>query len=356
MKASILLLLMISISVVYMPVNAQSGDNSVQIEFEFSPEPSYIQMMYDTTYIFSVKVVNMNLDIEKDDVVDPAEPHFKFSGNLVLDTTFTVRKEGSYQLGSESVTYNYTLDRRDESNDVLLPEISGFSSRWFSYSCTTGYEGKEVNLNEWLTFSIDVYAYIEEYREISGVKKYYLGELISEGHLKFYVITDEKVNYVDDALNSLNTEIDRAKNTIVNIENELNEEFDIDLTAYESSYNTMKAYFDEGDYVSAMTEYHEYNPPWKENMITLLTQRVESMKPYEQQLIEYSSQFSQLSTDYQTLQADYENFTTSRITEVNELRSELTSVKSNGRLYLFIITALVVVFTIIILRIYSRKS
>lgn len=356
MKAPILILLMVSLGAVYTPVYAQSGGGAIQLDFEFSPEPAHMQMVYNETYIFAVKVVNLNLDLEKDEVVDPDEPHFRFSGNLVLDTFFTVKREGNYQLGSESEKYNYTLDRHDESDDILLPEIGGFSSRWFSYACTTGYDGKNVTLDEWLTFSIDVSIYIEEYREISGVKKYYLGDLVSEAHLTFYVISDEKKDFVKDTMKSLNREVNNAEYTISNIEDELNEELEVDLTEYENIYNTMKACIDDGDYVSAMKEYSVYDPTWKDDLINLLQQRVGYMKPFEELLANYSTEFSELTADYQALQADYENFTASHLAEVEVLNSELTIVKTNSRLYLFVMMALAAVSVIVIVRMFTRKS
>ena len=157
-------------------------------------------------------------------------------------------------------------------------------------------------------------------------------------------------------MKSLNDEILEAKAAISNIEDALDEELNVDVTEYEDIYSNMKAYFDDGDYVSAMSEYSRYNPTWKEDVINLLQQRVVTMKPYEESLMNYSIQFSELKTDYNALQADYQNFTASHIAEVEELTSELTKVKTNSRLYMFVMVALAVVSLIIFVRTLTRKS
>ncbi len=369
MRAVLLILLIASLSVVSVPVYAQAGGD-VKIELEITPEPIHRQLVYGEIYVINVNVVNLDLDLEEDEVVDPTEPLFKFTGNLVLDTSFKVEKEGSYRLGSETIHYNHSLQQWDKSYDIELPEIDESESQTEIYRAETGYEGDIANLDEWVTFSVDVYVYIEEYRVVGDVKKYYLGDLVDDAHLKFYVVSDEKIDHVQEALVSLYQGVISTRKAVSDIEAELGEELEVDLSGYTIRYNAMKAYVDDGDYVSAMAEYSGYEPTWRDEVIGEIMDSIadaqvqteeaiqetdDTEEWYEQLLEEYSNQFSELSEDYQALQTEYENFTAAYLAEVEQLTSELSSAKSTNRVYLFALIALAIIFILLVVRM-LRKS
>jgi hypothetical protein len=364
MKPILLILLIASLSVVAVPVQAQ-GDALTRIDVGIIPKLTQMQLEYGEIYEFTIKVVNLQIDLEEDEPVDPADPLYKFTGNLILDIFFKVGKEGRYQVGGETMIYNHTLLNWEKSYDIDLPKLKGSKSRTETHKLEIGYDGKEATLDEWVTFSMDTYVYIERYREISGEKKYYTGDPVAEDHRKFYVISDEKANYVKDALEMLNLERIAAKNSLSDIEDELGSELDVDLTGYDVAYATMRDYVDDDDYVSAMAVYSGFEPTWKDEALDEMKDEVvdamqeleESTESYEELLEGHSNQIEDLREEKQSLQAEIEDITSDHLAEkeqlsaeLEQLKTELSSVKSTSRLYLFGAIMIAILAILMILR------
>lgn len=369
MKTVPLVLLIISLFITGLPVRAQYTD-SVQIELRVTPRPKHDQLDYGETYVFDVKVVNLGLDLDEDEPVDPDRPLFKFSGDLVVLVSYEVGRQGSYEMGGESVPFNHTLERWDESHNIGLPRIERSKTITFTHKMSTGYDG-EADMDEWVTFSLDVYVYVEEYREVSGEKKYYLGDQVDEARLRLYVISDEKGAFVADTLKMLYDEITGAKFAVSIIEEELGEELDVDISGFDDVYLAMKAHFDDGDYVSAMAEYASVERTWKDDMIASLQQLVEDKKEtidlQEAQIDGLVGQFSDLTEELQSLQAEHENRATADANKIEQLEeqlaaeeeqlnAEILSLQSTNRLYLFAVIAVTVVFALIVVRYIIKRS
>jgi hypothetical protein len=354
MKPAFPALLIACIFITIAPVHAQNGGEDLQIKVLVTPEPERSQVVYGEIYVLDVKLTNHNLNIKKDEVVDPAEPHFRFSGNLILDVSFTVSKEVHYRLMGGLIRESYVLEQWGETFDVVLPKVGDSSSRPFTYRFEIGYGGENADLDDWVTFEMGVRVHVEEYREIAGVRKYYLGELLDEAHVEFYGISDEKVGYAIDAANTLYKELTDARDAVSSIEAYLGEELDIDMTGYYATYNSMVDYIEQGDYVSAMDVFYGYEQGWKDDVIEALKLRVGGLKHTEQLVEGLSRQFSELAIEYQTLLTAYENLTASHGAEVERMNAELASVRSTNRLYLFSMIAAVVVFVLIIARVVRR--
>lgn len=369
MKTAPLVLLIISLCVIGLPVQALDNDD-IQIEIRITPRPNHDQLDYGETYVFDVKVVNLDLDLDEDEPVDPERPLFKFSGDLVVYVSYGVGRQGSYEIGGESVPFNHTLERWDESRNIGLPRIDRSKTITFTHKMSTGYDG-EADMDEWVTFSLDVYVYIEEYWEVSGEKKYHLGDPVDEAHLKLYVISDEKRAFVADALKMLYDEITGAKFAVSIIEGELGEELDVDISGLDDTYLAMKDHFDDGDYVSAMTEYSGVERTWKDDVIASLQQLVEDEQEIidlqEAQIDGLAGQFSDLTEELQSLQAEHGDKTESdaeRIAQLEEqleaekeqLNAEILSLQSTNRLYLFAVIAVTIVFALIVVRYIIKRS
>ena len=111
MKPAFPALLIAGIFITIAPVYAQNGGEDLQIEVLVTPEPEHSQVVYGEVYVLDVKLTNHNLNIKKDEVVNPTEPHFRFSGNLILDVSFTVSKEVHYKLMGGLVRESHVLER-----------------------------------------------------------------------------------------------------------------------------------------------------------------------------------------------------------------------------------------------------
>jgi hypothetical protein len=369
MKTAPLVLLIISLCIIGLPVQAQDNDD-IRIEIRITPRPNHDQLDYGETYVFDVKVVNLDLDLDEDEPVDPDRPLFKFSGDLVVYVSYEVGRQGSYELGGELVNFNHTLERWDESHNIGLPRVDRSKTITFTHKMSTGYDG-EADMDEWVTFSLDVYVYIEEYWEVSGEKKYHLGDPVDEAHLKLYVISDEKKSFVADALKILYDEITGAKFAVSIIEEELGVDLEVDISGFDDAYLAMKAYFDDGDYISAMAEYSGVERTWKDDVIVSLQQQVEDKQEtidlQEAQIEGLASQFSDLTEELQELQAEHEDKaaedaeTIAQLeeqleAEKGQLNAEIVSLQSTNRLYLFAVIAVTIVFALIVVRYIIKRS
>jgi len=369
MKTVPLVLLIISLFITGLPVRAQYTD-SVQIQLRVTPRPKHDQLDYGETYVFDVKVVNLGLDLDKDEPVDPDRPLFMFSGDLVVLVSYEVGRQGSYEMGGEPVPFNHTLERWDESHNIGLPRIERSKTITFTHKMSTGYDG-EADMDEWVTFSLDVYLYVEEYREVSGEKKYYLGDQVDEAHLTLYVISDEKRAFVADTLKILYDEITGAKFAVSIIEEELGAELDVDISGFDDVYLAMKARFDDGDYVSAMAEYSGVERTWKDDVIASLQQLVEDKQEtidlqeaqiesqqadHENQAVADAERIEQLEEQLGAREEQLAAQEEQLAAQEEQLSAEILSLQSTNRLYLFAVIAVTVVFALVVVRYFVKRS
>jgi len=329
----LILLLVLGFGVCTVPVNAQVEEGPISVSIDFTPETNYSQMVYGESYLFDVRIENIDLDFRIGEVTDPVLK-FRFSGNLVAYISFTVGKEGSYQMGGESLSYVIPLEAWEDSYDIALPDEGEANTLAFSYLSNRGYDAR-VMLDDWVTFTIDVHVYLWEYREIEDEVRYHLGALVGETSLKFYVTSAEKIEYIVTVFDHMSAEILEARQAVLDLESELGTIVDVDLTGYEAIYWEMGSLIGDRDYVSAMELYSEYEPTWKDELISGLKGEVEELKLLEEIVANFSIQFADLGEAYQELQGEYENFTAAQVTEVAELNQQLSSARTNGRLYLF---------------------
>lgn len=341
----ITLLLILSVNVT---VQGQT-EGSVSLEIVTTPEPLFNQIEYGENYHFVITIRNLNLDIEEGDLIDPGESDFKFSGNLILYITFTVSKEWDLKVGPTSRRYITPLENWETSYDVELPVIGDTSTLPFQYTSNRGYDSK-VGLDDWVTFTLETQLYIEQYRETEGEKKYYLGELLGEKTLKYYVISSSKVDYVGEVLDEVGSEIIQARARIANIEGQIGEDLNVDLGSLESVYAAMYSTIEDGDYVTAISLYEGYMPTWQNDLVDKLLDEIETKKVLESDLDDALVQLEELTLDFQTIESSLVNLTASHQIEVQELEEELSATKTNSRLYIFGIAVAVIALVLVILR------
>jgi hypothetical protein len=242
----------------------------------------------------------------------------------------------------------------EESNDVSLPAVGSSESIDYSYRPTTEYGRgfNEISVDEWITFAIDIQVYLWEYIEISGEPdRYLLSESIGEAHLKYYVISDEKIDHVNDVFAAMKDELDAAKDAISDIEDELGRELDIDLGDYEAAYAAMNSHIEDGDYVSAIAVYEGYEPTWWDNVVTVMQGEVEAL---EGLIEEYADQFEELTASYEELESQIEDIA-EKDAEIADLEAEIETLQSNSRLYIFGMVALGVVLIAALVRMFGSR-
>jgi len=344
----LILLLMLALGAGTATVNAQVEEAPIQVSIDFTPETNYSQMVFGESYLFDVRIENIDLDLRIGEVTDPVLK-FRFSGNLVAYISFTVGKEGSYQMGGESLSYVIPLEAWEDSYDIFLPDVGEANTLAFSYLSNRGYDAR-VMLDDWVTFTIDVHVYLWEYREVEDEIRYHLGALVGETSLKFYVTSPEKIEYIVTVFNQMGAEIIEAREAEIDLEEEIGIPIDVDLTSYEDIYWEMGDLIGDRNYVSAMELYSEYKPTWRDDIIIGLKGKVEELQPLEEIVANYSTQFANLGEAYQELQGEYENFTAAQVAEVTELNQQLSSARTNSRLYLFGVVVLGAASIIIYLR------
>jgi hypothetical protein len=360
----------------------------ISLDFLFSPAADFQQMELGRTYYFDVSVRNSGLNIEEDDVLDPFEPQVKFSGSLILFVSSTFRREGSFTQGDETVQYQHYVHSRDESYEVDFPSVGESNILMFLREIDYGYDLEDVDLDEWVTLTIDASLYFKEYAIVGGETIYQFEEKITEAHMKYYVTSPDKVDYVEAAIDLVGADLAAASERISAIESDLSTTLTVDLSDYEAQYSTMTSQYDAGDYISALAEAEAYNSTWRGDLIEVMKLRVEEIRPIERLLEEkdaeiadlhvyymseiealedeYSEQLSTELEDYVLqvvelteekgrLEGLYLNSTALYEAEVDDLRADLSAVRSNNRTYLLIIVAFLGLSFMIIYRILRRR-
>lgn len=312
----------------------QVPEGSVSLEIVTTPEPAFSQIEYGESYQFDVLVDNLNFDIEEDAFIDSSVRDFRFSGKLILYISFTVSKEGVLHVGPSDRPYVTPLEEWDTSYDMAIPEIGGSNTLPFQYSSTRGYDSR-VGVDEWVTFTVETQLYVEQYRESEGEKRYYLGDLVGEQTLKFYVVSRSKVDYVGDVLDAVDWDLTRAKATIAEVEGQLGESLGVDIRGLEALQTAMGAAIEKGDYVTAMALYEGYEPAWRGDLEEKLVDEAEGKQDLLSTLEDASDQLEELTQSFQAIEASLANVTASHRTEVQELKGALSEAKTNGRLYIF---------------------
>jgi len=388
MRPRFLLLLILVSALLPVPVHALDYEDYISLEFLFTPEAHFQQMELGRTYYFDVSVMNSGLNIEAGDVLNPLEPQVKFSGKLILFVSSTFRREGSFIEGDETVQYQHLVHSRDESYEVALPGVGGSNVLMFLREIDYGYDLEDVDLDEWVSLTIDASLYFKEYEDVGGERIYHIEEKITEAHMKYYVTSPEKVDYVEAAIDVVGEDLAAASETISTIESDLETTLSVDLSGYEAQYSTMLSHFDDGDYLSALAGAEAYRSNWREDLIDVMKGRVEEIRPIERLLEEkdeeiadliasYTSQIEALEEDYEgQLSAQLEDYTqrVGELTaeklryqrlylnstalydaEVDNLRGDLSALRANNMTYLLIIVAFLGVFFIMIYRMIRRR-
>ena len=312
----------------------QVPEVSVSLDIVTTPEPAFNQIEYGESYQFDVQVDNLNFDIEEDAFIDSSVRDFRFSGKLILYISFTVSKEGMLHVGSSDRPYVTPLEEWDTSYDMAMPEIGGSNTLPFQYSSTRGYDSR-VGVDEWVTFTVEAQLYVQQYRESEGEKLPWLGELVGEQTLKFYVVSRSKVDYVGDVLDAVDWDLTRAKATIAEVEGQLGESLGVDIRGLEALQTAMGSAIEEGDYVTAMALYEGYEPAWRDDLEEKLLAEAEGKQALLSTLEDASDQLEELTQSFQTIEASLANVTASHRTDIQELEDALSTAKTNGRLYLF---------------------
>lgn len=388
MKTRLLILLILVSALLPVPVQALDYEEYITLDFLFSPAADFQQMELGRTYYFDVKVMNGGLNIQEGDALNQLEPQIKFSGSLILLVSSTFRREGSFSQGGETVQYQHLVSSRDESYEVDLPGVGESNVLMFLREIDYGYDLEDVDLDEWVTLTIDASLYFKEYAVVGGETIYQFEEKITEAHMKYYVTSPDKVDFVEAAIDVVEADLIAASERISAIESYLSTTLSVDLTDYEAQYSTMRSHFDSGDYISALAGAEAYNSTWRGDLIEVMKQRVEDIRPIEQlledkdaeiadlqeyytsqiealeadyseqlstQLEDYVLQVSELTEDKQRYERLYLNSTALYDAEVDNLRADLSGLRSNNRVYLLIIVAFLGVFVMMIYRTLRRR-
>jgi hypothetical protein len=342
--------LLLIIGVIVLPVSGQTEDNDINLTIEFFPEPVYNQMIYNEDYSFIIKVNNIGLELEPGDITD-SSLRFRFNGTLFVSTSFIVSKEGKYEIGGETIDYSTPLSTGVINKDVSLPPVGTYRAIPFDYTADRGY-GKSVNIFEWITFEINVEVYLWEYRELEGSRLYHLGDRVSKAYTKFNIVSNQKIEYVNNIYEIMEAEIESAKVYINSTESQLNIDLGVDFSSYEEAYEAMGAHIIEGNYISAMETYSAYKPTWKEDMISNLVTEINAITILEDSLTNCTSVLGTLTDEYQQLQKETQAFTEEKNSQIEELNAQFTLINRNNRLLLFGIFALCIVLAYILYKIF----
>jgi hypothetical protein len=179
-----------------------------------------------------------------------------------------------------------------------------------------------------------------------------------------------------------------ASERISAIESDLGTPLSVDLADYEAQYSTMRSQYDAGDYISALAGAKAYNSTWRGDLIEVMKLRVEEIRPIERLLGEKDAEIADLQAYYtsqiEALEAEYSeqlsteledyalqvgelteekeryerlylNSTALYDAEVDNLRADLSAVRSNNWVYLLIIVALLGAFVMMVYRTIRRR-
>jgi len=268
MKLRFLLILVILLGCVNVtPCMAQ--DDIVSVDISFTPPiPKYKQLEFGKSYIYKVTVQNKELVLHIGDPMDPLIWDAEFTGNIIIDTKVSWHREGFSQIGDQIFHFSNELDSSRFSHTKALPETGQLSAVGFTYTVNKNYNTRGVEISDWLTFTIDVAVSLE------GIKndRLYVSPTIAETHEKYYILTDEKISYIDNLYTLLNTDKLLAQSKILQIENEIGASIGVNFNSFKTILTSMNSSLELGNYVSAVEIYANYEPIWKDEIIDGLVQ------------------------------------------------------------------------------------
>jgi regulator of replication initiation timing len=346
---ALLIVLLLSLVLASAPASAEVDWDQILIDLDISPEPEHSQMTPGETFEVVVTVLNQGLSVSPGEAVSPSDPSLKYSGRLVVEVVFESGRTGSYIQGDDVEQYEATVEGSLESRKVNIPR-SG-SARTISYARTIegGYEDASVPLDEWLTFSFAVKAYVELYTDFMGERQYILGWLIEEAEATFYVLDETKAEYVVDTVSSLRREVDWASETVTALEEDFGWDIGFDHAPLSDLVSSMDASIALGDYVSAMEAYSGLDPAWRETLAESLASKLSSLESIEEQLSEALSEYEALQAESEALseqlanvtealveaQEEHEESVASLTEKVDSLEARVSNLRFYNQVYLF---------------------
>ena len=260
-----------------------------------TPHPIYSQIEYGKVYTYYAKVENNGLDVDIGTRIDFLIPNGRFSGKLILDTSVTILREGIATIGDQKIPFSKLLERGDFSARKDLPGVNSSTSEGYLYEVTKNYDDWGIEVNEWITFNIDVSVSLEGYKELGGNIVYLQSIPVAEVSEKYYILSDEKKDFVNNIYGLLSTDYLMAQTNIMNIEAQTGVSMGINLNDFYGRITQMNTSIQIGDYVNAMEVYADYEPTWKDDIIDGLTLTyVDTVNNFTESILELTlTQFDQ---------------------------------------------------------------
>jgi hypothetical protein len=302
MKSRLLPLIVLTIGLLCStPVKA---DDVITLSLIFdSPLPVYDQIEYGKIYTYYARVENNGLNIEEGTRIDFLIPNARFSGKIIIDTSITILREGIATIGNQKIPFTKQLERGDFSDRKDLPGMNTSISKGYIYGVTKNYDDWGVEINDWITFNIDIAVSLEGYKELGGSIIYLQSIPIATVSEKYHILTDEKLSYVDNIYSLLSTDYLLAQTKILEIEGQTEVNMGISLNEFYGKITQMNTSIQIGNYVKAMKVYADYEPTWKDDIINgLTTTYVDTVNNFTETLIDMTlDQFNMESTLNETI-------------------------------------------------------
>ena len=262
-----------------------TADNSLDIKI--TPEPIYDQVWAYEDYLINATIRDFNL----------SEIDLTGYSALPSDLSFTLsvkwRGKGGYDFGESTTGYNYDLD------EISLNQEVGLSVKSILFTLTLEKDAFEYlmqpheNVEIILSFSVNLVMG-------NGVS----GPRIVTQTITLYMVDEYKIDYLNGKYDEMRDEI----STVIEATglDKFNRE------RYLSLLNDMNSTLNQGNYISALEIWQDYDEDDRTDMIRGLiratdeqSEEVQRLKMVEEQLLFAENQIELLENEYEQLEQQY---------------------------------------------------
>ena len=267
---------LVSLMVIFSSISMVSAD----IDLDFDPEPLHGQLWARETYLLNITGPQVNLtDYSQLDL----------SGNIVYNGSIRWRGVGQYHHGSGVTGYSYDLSM-DYFQNIESIEVEGTS-----VNVTIEKEAYRYGMKPFE--EVQIIFLVETYLEVIEGDTQVIGPLVGSKSRTLILVDQDKVDYLDDKFNEMQSEINLTLNA-----NGLDV---FNRTRYSEKIDSMNHSLFIGDYTEALEQWENWDNKGRLNMFTSFTNKVNDQTVEFESLKETESDLGNLQTEYAFLEDKY---------------------------------------------------
>ena len=255
---------------------------SADFDMTFNPEPLHGQLWARETYVLNVTVPDVNIS-------DPEYAQLDLAGTMLFNVSIRWRGAGQYHHGTGVTGYSYELSQS------YFQRVTGFDESSTNINFTLDRDAYRFGMKPFeevqIIFKIDVYLEVES----DGNTK--TGPLLETKTRTMLLLDEEKVEYLEDLYEDLQSEIN-----LTLLANGLDE---FNRTKYAGIVESMNHSLAIGDYPEALEQWDKWDNKERLRMFTSFTNKVNDQTLEFEFLKETKNDLENLQTEYDFLEDKY---------------------------------------------------